>query len=385
MVSYIIVFMLCVCMLLLNHIIPNKKIKKIMEISLLIILAFFSGTRDGLGGYDYDVYETVFNAVPKLNKFSLDAKNNLVSELCFLLCMSIVKTLGFSFKFFTLLHSVVFYFLIYKFIKQYNVNFFFIIIIFMYKMFVFNTFVSMRQSIAIGIFLCSFKYIIDKKMLKYFLCCFCALAFHSSAIILFPVYFINRIKFSKCSLCIFSTVLFLIFVLNYLNVDFFNPIYILKKAFFWNDAIYNKIDSYFVSARKMNVLNVVETYAVILFIIYFFNKIYEEDYQKRIIINCFLIIVPIVTAFINYEIMVRVKDYFIIFLGFILYYVSKCLKFQFRNIFCFLVICLSFVAYCRYIYNYDGGSLMPYKSYLFVKNSDSKGDEDNAYHFYTNI
>jgi hypothetical protein len=48
----------------------------------------------------------------------------------------------------------------------------------------------MRQMVAFGIFLFSLKYICDNKLLKYWICCLLAIAFHKSAIILFPLYFI---------------------------------------------------------------------------------------------------------------------------------------------------------------------------------------------------
>ncbi len=52
----------------------------------------------------------------------------------------------------------------------------------------------LRHEIALFIFLYSLKYIRDDKLLKYWLCCLIALCFHFSAIILFPLYFVWKIR-----------------------------------------------------------------------------------------------------------------------------------------------------------------------------------------------
>lgn len=48
----------------------------------------------------------------------------------------------------------------------------------------------LRHEIAFCIFMCAVKYIRDNKLLKYWICCLLALAFHHSALLLFPLYFI---------------------------------------------------------------------------------------------------------------------------------------------------------------------------------------------------
>lgn len=69
---------------------------------------------------------------------------------------------------------------------------------------------SIRQTIAICIFILSIKYIIDRKALKYFITIIIAANFHFSAIILLPLYFIiNQKQISKK---IFFIIVMLLFV-----------------------------------------------------------------------------------------------------------------------------------------------------------------------------
>ena len=52
----------------------------------------------------------------------------------------------------------------------------------------------MRQWLAICLFIFAFRYIRDRKPIKYALCVFVAMTVHSSAIILFPLYFITYLR-----------------------------------------------------------------------------------------------------------------------------------------------------------------------------------------------
>ena len=189
MVVYLIIFFFSVFALILNNILTKKNEKMIIEIIILIILCLISGTRYKLGGTDYFIYEKMFDVVPTLGDFNFDTVHGIYgtfgAEKGYLYLNSIVKSLGFNFYGFTLLHSMFFYFSLYKGLKKYTNNFNLLIIVFLYKMFFYNTFISLRQSITIGIFFLAMHYIQEKKIVKYFMMCFIATLFHKGALILF--------------------------------------------------------------------------------------------------------------------------------------------------------------------------------------------------------
>ena len=112
---YTILFIFCVFMLIINNIITKKIDKRIVEIITLCVLCLMSGTRYYLGGTDYLVYLSVYTSIPKLKDFFINF--NLLDQLYttygfergYLFLNSFVKTLGFNFFGFTLIHSVIFY------------------------------------------------------------------------------------------------------------------------------------------------------------------------------------------------------------------------------------------------------------------------------------
>ena len=64
-------------------------------------------------------------------------------------------------------------------------------------LFIFNTFVSLRQSIVLVIFFNAIAYLIDKKRLKYVVTILLCSFMHSSALILLPLVFIDKINLTK--------------------------------------------------------------------------------------------------------------------------------------------------------------------------------------------
>lgn len=63
----------------------------------------------------------------------------------------------------------------------------------------FPSYFILRQYIAVAISLFAFKYIIDQKLTNFLLIALLALSFHTSAIIIFPLYFIYNIPINKYS------------------------------------------------------------------------------------------------------------------------------------------------------------------------------------------
>lgn len=110
--------------------------------------------------------------------------------------------------------------IIYDFIKTYVPKKWYAFAVFIY---VFNPNIlilggsMMRQWLAICLFIFAFRYIRDRKPIKYALCIFVAMTIHSSAIILFPLYFITYLRnknMSFTSLVWFIPLLVLWFIVS---------------------------------------------------------------------------------------------------------------------------------------------------------------------------
>lgn len=339
----------------------NKTVSKIIEILTLVVLIIFSGTRYRLGGYDYGVYERIFYNSPS-SIFELGNIFNYGTDFLYYLFNSFVKGLGFNFYGFTLIESILFHLLLYRGIKKNNINFGLFIIIFLYKLFIFNTFVSMRQSLALVIFFNCIPLIKEDKSIKYIIIMTFTSFLHSSAIILVPLIFINKVNFTKKLLVLYSSVFFVLFLMNIFDIYRFNPTYFLSEVFKSNSALIAKVNLYSEANTSINILSTIETYIITLLVIFFYNKIYVKE-SNKIYINLFLLIIPIVTFFRSYEVIVRLRDYFSLFIPFVLFYIFKEYKNKDKMLLYIMTTIICFAGFYRYIYTYGG--LTPYRSYIF--------------------
>ena len=77
MAFYIIIFIFCCIMLMVNNILKEEKERRIFEIATLVVLCIISGTRYYLGGTDYSVYERAFNVIPKIMEFDFGTVHDI--------------------------------------------------------------------------------------------------------------------------------------------------------------------------------------------------------------------------------------------------------------------------------------------------------------------
>lgn len=370
MVVYLIIFYFAVFAMILNNILTKNYEKKIFEIVIVIVLCLISGTRYKLGGTDYFVYERIFNVVPFINDFNFETVHNIYgtfgAEKGYLYLNSIIKSLGFNFYGFTLIHSIFFYFSLYKGLNKYTNNFHLLIIVFFYKMFFYNTFISMRQSITIGIFFLAMHYIQENEIVKYFVICSIATFFHNGAFILFLVYFVNKFRLTKTLLVriniFFMPTIFLSIlnlpILNYFNflINLLSDPTSIDKA---SKLVYGQ------STSSIGLLHTLEYFFIMYLVVHFFEKIISLDKNAEFILKLFVILLPLFTLFRGYEILTRFKDYFIMTYPIILGYLCLIDGKKMRTILQIGTVSVCLFGYVRYLILFDGGALMPYSSYLF--------------------
>ena len=166
MFFYIFVFVFCVLAFIFSLATKEEKIKRIIAIVSLMLLCIISGSRYNLGGTDYFVYKAIYEKIPISNFWTQISNLSTVHgiEKGYLIYSFFIKRLGVNFYGFTLIHSIIFYVLFYMILKKYDYNINFIIILFLYKMFFYNTFISLRQPLAILTFWFSIDFLKDKKL-----------------------------------------------------------------------------------------------------------------------------------------------------------------------------------------------------------------------------
>ena len=151
-----------------------------------------------------------------------------------------------------------------------------------------------------------------------------------------------------------------------MGIYVFNPINLLQQLFANSSIMLEKVDQYFTDIVSVNILNVLECYGIIFLLILNFDEIYQNK-EQNLFIHLFLLLIPIVTFFRSFEIMIRLRDYFAIFMAFVLSYIYKLYPEKDKQLFYLITILFCFAGYIRYIYNYDGGSLRDYQSYIIEK------------------
>jgi len=369
---YIVLFIFLVFMHFLNENLIQKD-KWVVELLTLIILILISGTRLNMGGSDYSVYKSVYDSIPPLKEFILNFNtlhDNYLTygfEIGFLFMNSFLKSINLNFYGFTLVHSIFFYSALYIGLKKYVYNFNFLLIIFIYKLFFYNTFISMRQSITLALFLLALTFLEKRKIIPYMIMCLIAISFHTAAFILIPIYFITYIKLDKKLLIIFNLIFLPSIFISIFNIPIFSILSFVTN-YVSNPALVYKLNNFLFSKSQsfLSLFHTIECLLIMLYLFSNFNDIKKYNPNSDNIIKLFLCLIPLFTLFRNYEILTRFKDYFVFTYGVVLgyrYTLSSSYRYQIMKI---VVILICAFGFFRYIMLFDNGSLMPYTSYLFT-------------------
>jgi hypothetical protein len=227
-------------------------------------------------GNDYGSYKMIFENV--------DVFKSQISLGVFFI-FKVVNYLNLHYNFALFIFQFITLYFIYKGLKEnvpYNRDIS-ILIFFLYTKFHFETFSGMAQWISISIFFYSITYIRKEKILKYFGLILLATFFHISAIFLFLVYFILRINFRKMY---YYIILFLTFYLY--KIDFAKEIFKIAIKFLPQYRTYAGT----VFMRNVNLgsgLTIIFNLLILLFAIYFKDKIFNKNKNYIIFINGFFI------------------------------------------------------------------------------------------------
>lgn len=351
--------------------------QKTLNLIAIAMLALIAGLRN-VGGTDFNVYRKIYNGIPKLGNFFqdytvLDDKYSTFGvERLYLFFNSLCKTLHLSYYGFIFIHSMFMLFTMYFALRKYTSEFSIVIFVFLYKFYFYNVFISLRQPITIALFFVMLRYMEKREWKKYFLLSIVCFMFHTSSIVLFPIYFLNRLKLSKkliIGLNIFFIPTLVLSMLNAPVLKFFDPI--LNLDIFSTDEIFDKANNLIngESLTAISWLHTAEYFLIMGLLIVFYDDLIKAHPKADTMIKLFLCLLPIFTLFRNYEILTRVKDYFTLSYGFILSYMCAIKRGKFRGL-----VYIGTVAWCsfgffRFIILFDGGAMMKYMPNIFLDGS----------------
>ena len=88
--------------------------------------------------------------------------------------------------------------------KKYAYSLFLCVLLFFVEFGYFSSNNLTRQSIAVAVCLCSWKYIFKRNKVRFFMVIVCAMLIHMSAVFFIPIYFLSEIDFNRKSILIYT-------------------------------------------------------------------------------------------------------------------------------------------------------------------------------------
>jgi len=203
----------------------------------------------------------------------------------------------------------------YKKKKDYEIWLFF----YSFPLFYFHSLNTIRQWVAISIIFFSYKYIENKKILKFLLCVLIAGLFHKTAFLLGILYLISCLNFKK-------GVLVFLFFISFFSKGF------LEKLLLLDLPVISKYKVYILTSigkgGKIIFFLIILLYLGILIISYFDKKFYEQN-KNAIIYTCFGCFIYIALIDLGH-LGPRMSEYFIVFILYFLDDAEKVLKKKFK-------------------------------------------------------
>lgn len=198
----------------------NDKFKKYAFITLAFIPLFLVSALRYNVGSDFASYQNWFNIN---NGVYLKYPDFAFRNLIF-----IIKMFTNNSQWLFVISSFLILFFVFKAARKNNDEYDMIIFLFVALGFYFSSFNGVRQWIASSIFLCSYRFILDKKLFKYLLCIIGASLFHVSALVLLPFYFVFNIKIKDE----FKYIILISAIIFFNFVDMYELIATILKLYF---------------------------------------------------------------------------------------------------------------------------------------------------------
>ena len=249
-----------------------------------VLICFFLGLRYNYGN-DYSGYLLIFNKINGYINSGVVGTERL--ELGWTLINKIFKPVGFYSMVLCLaiVNCIVYYLFIKKYVeKKY---YWFAVLIYYFNPYFFLIQLSaMRQSLAILLFIFSLSFITKKKYLISLVLLILAVSFHYSALFLLPAIIFTHLfnfnlKFGH--IIIIESIYILLFTLG----ESFKPLLLSISSYLFG----NKYSYYLGFGTTPGLINIL-VYSVLLFIILYYYKYFNSDYQfftKLFIVGLFLL------------------------------------------------------------------------------------------------
>lgn len=276
-----------------------------------IVLFLFMGLRFRVGG-DSIRYETYYSYANDLNQLFVKGAWNINEgfQPLWTIYQAACKTISDDFVVVQLINSfivngVIFYYAN----KNVRQRFTFVVIYYFLLYPYFNTEI-MRESLAVVIFMLGYKYLVEKKYIRYFFACFIAFMFHASAVFLLILPFIYPFLSKSRGWKSYVLPLFLSLVVSY----YISPLLeFVNSTFFMGNSMLSEKSDEVMQSGGLNIFGITMQ-LIYMFPIFLCMHIFQkrEDKSSLFILNMYFFVSVIGMIFLP---LVRLSNYFsIIFL-----------------------------------------------------------------------
>ncbi len=343
----------------------SEKSRNQLTILCLTILTFVSGTRL-VGGLDFLTYESHYYNLPTFPDVLNPGLRNNNYEIGYTYIASFFKTLGVSFYGFCLIHAAFFYFCMWKGLKRYTSHFGIVILVFLYKLFFYNTMISMRQSITIACFFLMVPLIEEKKYIRYYLTAYLVSFIHNGAFLLFAVYPLVYVALSRKRIKWLNILFIPTLFIGLAGIDVLGPIGRFLQENAANENMAGKSIKYFDNENlsPIGIFHTIEYFILMFFVFTNIQKLNLRNPKIHIVMWMFLCLLPLFTLLRGSEILTREKDYFLIYYAVIIGYMIDRLPRARVWVYPAVTLICAF-GYYRYVVLFDGGHFLTYHSWLF--------------------
>lgn len=349
-----------------------KRNENIFFAILLFFLIFFSGTRLATG-WDWWEYELFFDSLPTFNQALLNYNSDFFNhffEPGFKLYTLILKNIFNNFEIFLLFSSFISISLVGISIKRIARYPFESLLLYVVIIYLYVEFSVIRQSISIGIFILSLKFIKEKCFYKYFLCCLVSGLFHVSGFLLLFLYFILNKDFNRKHCILFILLGCFAFNLNFISL-------LLSPLIPYFGSISWKLLEYIQSnAREMS-LGVLETFVITVVFVILSNKIkFMINGYGRIFLNMQLI--SFFLVFYCHEVFImadRFKFYFLFSVVFIFPELLRLCKLKNKRVFISISLVILSIHFSLKPFKTDANQSVYFPYHSSLLNSDDEINE----------
>lgn len=337
---------------------------------MTVTFVIIAGCRYWLGGFDYNSYAYFYKLAPSLNEINvlqiIEEEGLIGNDIGWLILNVIVKETGLNFFGFTIVVASIFFGSMWLTLSPKMKNPLILPMIIIGFTFLDVGFIYMRQSIAIAIFLYGLPFLYGKlrNLICYGLIITIAASVHFSAVILFILWFLAPIKWTKRGLKITLVLGAMSYVVPLIGGRL-NALFTLIGDFMGGSGGEKLADSTLrYGSTSTNVSHLI-LFLVLATVVYvaFPNRGYVAS-NENAYIWIFMMLLPIYSILAGSEIVVRNQFYFYMAIPLVMDSALARVSFRTKAGVVILISVMCMALMLKFAMNFDGGAMIPYVSFM---------------------